>query len=209
MDLTTMATQERRELAELLASLNDQQWDAPSLCGNWRVRDIAAHVIAYLDRSRFEFVAALAKHRFQLDRLNAADVDSYSACPPQSIVDAMQEHAAPRGVRSGFKGRITLAESMIHQQGIRRPLNLPRRIPAQRLRAALTFARIAPLIRGGWTTRGLRLIATDLDWASGRGPEVRGPGEAILMAMVQRPGALADLTGPGASILSHRSHRWL
>jgi uncharacterized protein (TIGR03083 family) len=205
MDPTTLATQERDEFADLLAGLTDQQWDAPSLCETWRVRDVAAHVVAYLDRSRVGFTTTLAKHRFQLNSLNAADVDSSSARPPQWIVDAMRHHAAPQGVGSGFKGRIALVECMIHQQDVRRPLNLPRRIPAERLQAALKFTRIAPLIRGGWTTRGLRLIATDLDWSTGHGPEVLGPGEALLMAMAQRPSALADLSGPGSSILSQRS----
>jgi hypothetical protein len=93
---------------------------------------------------------------------------------------------------------------MIHQQDIRRPLNLPRAIPAERLHAALEFATMAPLIRGGWYTRGVRLIATDLEWSTGRGPEVRGPAETILMAMARRPSAFADLTGPGVMILSHR-----
>ena len=35
---------ERRGLAELLASLTDEQWETPSLCADWRVRDVAAHV---------------------------------------------------------------------------------------------------------------------------------------------------------------------
>lgn len=35
---------ERRGLAELLASLTDEQWETPSLCAGWRVRDVAAHL---------------------------------------------------------------------------------------------------------------------------------------------------------------------
>jgi hypothetical protein len=186
MDPTTLATQERDEFADLLAGLTDRQWNASSLCGGWRIRDVAAHVIAYLDR------------------LNAADVHRFSPCSPERIVDIMRDHATPRGVGSGFGGRIALVECMIHQQDIRHPLNLPRAIPALRLHVALEFATMAPLIRGGWYTRGVRLIATDLDWSTGRGPEVRGPGEALLMAMARRPSAFADLTGPGVMILSHR-----
>ena len=36
--------QERRSLADLLESLTDDQWNTPSLCQGWRVRDVAAHV---------------------------------------------------------------------------------------------------------------------------------------------------------------------
>jgi len=31
---------ERREQAALFASLSEQQWDAPSLCEGWRMREV-------------------------------------------------------------------------------------------------------------------------------------------------------------------------
>jgi hypothetical protein len=36
------------------------------------------------------------------------------------------------------------------------------------------------------TVRGVRLIATDLDWTRGKGPEARGTAEAVLMMMAGR-----------------------
>ena len=199
-----MATQERREFADLLEGLTDQQWNARSLCRQWRVRNVAAHVIAYLDRSQAEFAATLIKHRLHLDQLNAADVRGFAVPSSQCITRSMRGVITPRSVGAGFAGRITLVECMIHQQDIRDPLNLPRTIPADRLLVALNFTRMAPLIRGGWTTRGVRLIATDLDWSAGHGPEVHGTAKALLMTMAQRPSALANLTGPGVAILVRR-----
>ena len=70
------------------------------------------------------------------------------------------------------------------------------------LAAALDFARYAPTIRGAWRARGVRLVATDLDWTHGKGPEVRGSGEALLMVMAGRRDALDDLTGPGKATLA-------
>ena len=35
---------ERVDVLALLRSLEPQQWDAPSLCAGWRVRDVAAHL---------------------------------------------------------------------------------------------------------------------------------------------------------------------
>ena len=40
--------------------------------------------------------------------------------------------------------------------------------------------------------------------AHGRGPEVTGPGEALLMAMSGRPAALGDLDGAGLGTLAER-----
>ena len=50
----------------------------------------------------------------------------------------------------------------------------------------------------------LRLVATDLEWTHGKGPEVRGPGEALLMVMAGRADALGDLHGPGLTTLAAR-----
>ena len=48
----------------------------------------------------------------------------------------------------------------------------------------------------------MRVRAVDVNWAFGRGPEVTGPGEALLMACAGRSSALADLDGPGLDRLS-------
>jgi hypothetical protein len=52
--------------------------------------------------------------------------------------------------------------------------------------------------------RGVRLVATDLDWVHGSGPQVTGPAEALMMAMAARPDALDQLTGPGKALLAQR-----
>jgi hypothetical protein len=51
---------------------------------------------------------------------------------------------------------------------------------------------------------GLRLIATDMDWTHGSGPEVSGSGLSLLMAMTGRQAALAALGGAGVSVLGGR-----
>ena len=46
-----------------------------------------------------------------------------------------------------------------------------------------------------------RLVATDLDWSIGGGPEIRGPILALLLLLTGRTAGYADLTGPGAAAL--------
>ena len=53
-------------------------------------------------------------------------------------------------------------------------------------------------------TRDLHLVATDVGWSGGQGLEIRGPGEAILMAINGRADALNDLDGPGVEVLGAR-----
>ncbi|TRW88248.1 maleylpyruvate isomerase family mycothiol-dependent enzyme [Mycolicibacterium sp. 018/SC-01/001] len=204
MDGKQWAAAERMSFADLLAALDDDQWSAPSLCAGWRVRDVAIHIVAYLDRGSPAFLAGMARYRGSVDRLNTADLERLSTWSRAEVVAALRTKAEPRGVGAGFDGRIALTECMIHHQDVRRALHLPRVIAAGPLRSALGFARIAPLIRGALRTRGLSLIATDVDWTAGRGPQVRGPGEAVLMAMAGRPDALSHLTGAGVRELSRR-----
>jgi hypothetical protein len=52
---------------------------------------------------------------------------------------------------------------------------------------------------------GLKLRATDVDWATGEGPEVKGPCMSLILAMVGRTGALADCDGAGVETLRARA----
>jgi len=197
MTALTMACAERQDLVDLLGQLTPEQWDRPSLCTGWRVRDVVAHMIGYDELTGAETIREFARGGFFPPRVNAALLARQAGRGTDELRDALAAHVVPRGLTTGFGGLIALADGMIHHQDIRRPLGLPRDIPADRLTAVLDFARYAPLLRGVWRARGVRLVATDLDWSFGRGPQAVGSGEALLMVMVGRPCAIADLTGPG------------
>lgn len=51
---------------------------------------------------------------------------------------------------------------------------------------------------------GLRLVATDVDWAHGAGPKVQGPGSAILLSMTGRRAGVDALDGDGVDLLRDR-----
>jgi uncharacterized protein (TIGR03083 family) len=40
-----LVADERRDLVGLLRTLSDEDWQAPSLCEGWRVRDVVAHLL--------------------------------------------------------------------------------------------------------------------------------------------------------------------
>jgi uncharacterized protein (TIGR03083 family) len=197
-----MALDERQEFATFLEGLTSEQWDRPTLCERWRVRDVAVHTVSYDELNTAGLVKRMLPARLSSKRMNAIGVADYADRSPEQIVTLIRACTEPPGLTGGFGGRVALTDGMIHQQDIRRPLGLPRTIEPQRLRAALDFARFAPTIRGSWRARGVRLVATDLDWSSGKGPEVRGPGEALLLVMAGRRAALDDVEGPGKGALS-------
>ncbi|AGB24434.1 hypothetical protein Mycsm_04183 [Mycobacterium sp. JS623] len=199
-----MARAEREQFAALLEGLTPEQWDSPTLCDRWRVRDVVAHVIGYDALSPGQLLRRMAKGLVTRGGANALGVAEYSLTSAEELTALMRQYAVPRGLTSGFGGKIALTDGMIHQQDIRRPLGIPRTIPDESLRTALDFTIWAPRLLGALQARGVRLVATDVDWAYGKGPEVRGSGEAVLMAMAGRRAALDDLNGPGKAKLAQR-----
>jgi uncharacterized protein (TIGR03083 family) len=197
-----LARAEREAFADLLDSLTAEQWDAASLCAGWTVRDVAVHTIAYLDQSRMTLVRSMFTHRWDVDRLNSDALAGHRLLTPARLVELMRQGARPAGAGALYGGRVALIECLIHQQDIRRPLGLPRVVEPAALRAALRYARASPVIGAARRTRGLRLSATDLDWAAGRGPQVRGTAEALLLAMTGRAAHVrAELAGDGVQLL--------
>ena len=202
-----MARDERCDLVELLTSLSPEQWDAPTLCEAWRVRDVVAHMFSYDELSTPALMGRFARGWFVLNRVNAVGVTEYTRRTPDELLVLVRANLEPSGLPGYFGGLVALIDGMIHQQDIRRSLGLPRAIPPDRLVTALRYALWAPAVRGAWRARGVRLVATDLDWSFGRGPEVHGPAEALLMTMGFRRGVVDELSGPGQPRLAKRFKR--
>jgi uncharacterized protein (TIGR03083 family) len=204
MDLIQLATEERGDLVTFLGDLESEEWNEPTLCEGWRVRDVAAHVISYDILSGPATVARFVRGGFSVDRINAIGVEKSRTLTPDQILGQYRSRARPSGLTAGMKGGIALTDGLIHHQDIRRALGKPRQIPEERLAAALPFSLKAPTLSGRKLARGLKLSATDLDWATGSGPPVCGPSEALLMAFAGRAAAVDDLSGDGVAILRAR-----
>ena len=193
---------EQEELATLSAGLTDDQWALPSLCRQWTVRQTVVHVAWHIHRGPREVVGAgLSTLVHGSARATARQVARDETRSTESLVEWL---ATP-----GQCDRVNLGELVIHHQDIRRPLGMVRQIPPERLTPifdfCLTRVGSATLVPGARKrAMGIGFVATDMDWSAGEGPEVRGPGEALLMAINGRASALDDLQGPGVPILASR-----
>ncbi|MFC9665105.1 maleylpyruvate isomerase family mycothiol-dependent enzyme [Nocardia sp. NPDC127606] len=198
MSYRGMVLDERAELVELLRGLSEQEWETPSLCAGWRVRDVVGHLLQDT-LSPLGYAAVVVKSRGSVDRTNNALAQSFSGLTTAQMVDKLDTES---GRLSKYSPRLMLSDLVVHHQDIRRPLGRPRTIPADRLIAVLNYP--DPFAFPARYAKGLRFVATDVDWSSGDGPEVRGPGEAIALAVVGRTAALDDLTGGGLPELRRR-----
>ena len=98
-----------------------------------------------------------------------------------------------------------LGEVVVHSDDIRRPLGLPSSASPEALVACLDLYKGSSFPLG--TKKridGLRLVATDLDWTYGEGPEVTGPAMPLLTVMTGRAAGLDSLDGPGLATLRGR-----
>jgi hypothetical protein len=166
---------ELAEFTDLLAGLSPEQWEHPTLCEHWHVRQVAGHIVGGYD-------PALTVWRGLFGAMgNGFSFDKY--------LDAFARFVPPRR---------RLHEHVVHHQDVRRPLGRPRTMPEARLRTVLGVAH-APQReeKAAKWAKGLMFVATDLEWRAGEGPTVEGPGEVLLMALSQRPVALDELTGLG------------
>ena len=57
-------------LADLLDAASDAQWDTPSLCAGWRVREVVAHMTMAARYSEEQFMAELQRCGFDFTRLS-------------------------------------------------------------------------------------------------------------------------------------------
>ena len=201
-DVRTLAADERDDLALFLEGLDPDEWHEPCLPG-WTVRDVATHVISYEHLGWRRLPAKLGRGRFSLGNTNQIMLAECASLSTEQVIQRYRDYPTPRGLTSSFGGRLGLTDALIHHQDIRRAIGRPRDVPADRLRVVIPFALFAPPLPARKLTRGLRLVATDLVESWGSGPEVQGPAEALLMAVVGRPG-LESLSGPGVATLCER-----
>ena len=197
-----MATAERTELADFLATLTPGQWEAQSLCAGWRVRDVVAHVMSFDDVSLLGMFRRAIRGRFV--HINQVGVDELASLSTEQLLTRLQARLRPQGLATTLGGRLALLDVTIHHQDIRRPLGMPRHIPAERLRLVLADCVRSPELPGWRLARGVRLAPNDLDWSHGSGPEVTGPAEAMLMAIAGRRSAIGQLAGPGQPVVAGR-----
>lgn len=207
MDYFSWIADERRGLADLLDTLSPAQLAAQSLCGEWTVQEVCGHLVLPMTVSTPRMLLGILRAGGRFDVANARLSRKAAAAGPARLAQTLRDRATNRFVPPGGTSLNPLADVVIHGQDIRRPLGLDHTLDAERLTVILDFL-VSPagtrgVVRKG-ALEGLRLEAADLDWAGGDGALVRGPGEAVMMALAGRTPALADLDGDGVSTLATR-----
>jgi uncharacterized protein (TIGR03083 family) len=197
---------ERRSLAEFLDTISPEQWTAPTLCEKWNVQDLIGHLTAAGNITAPHFFGGFIRTGFNFDKFVEGDLRKYAQGSPADVrsrYDAIIESdRTPPG-----PSYVALGEIMVHGEDIRRPLGARGEHPAEHLTTlAEMYKKTGAPLRAKKRLVGLKLEATDVDWSTGDGPEVRGPCMSLIMGMVGRTGALDDCEGAGVETLRSRAN---
>ena len=197
---------ERTELSGFLSTLDAADWAEQSLCEDWTVLEVAAHLGSSIGLTRRGLLVRSLRYGTGTDGANARSAAAWATKGATEIIASL---ADPKRLGLGFfYPQWALCEAVVHHQDIRRALGRPRHIPAERIKiAAKVLIRMPFLTGASRSSRRISIRATDIDWTWGDGPEVAGTAEAILMALAGRTDAVRDLGGDGLAVLSQNTRR--
>jgi uncharacterized protein (TIGR03083 family) len=199
-EIRDMIAATRGELAAMLGELGAGQWDAPTLCAGWRVREVVAHITMPFRYSGRRFMVELAKSRGDFtamsDRVARRDASALSAAElTRAVADNVNHPWKPPG--GGFAG--ALSHDVIHGLDIAVPLGVPWAIPPERLRHVLPESLTAKSVRYfGVDLTGIEFRATDMAWTLGSGEPLEGSAQDLLLAICGRklpPGHVKGASG--------------
>ena len=205
MDTWTSIANGRTAFGDYLTTLTPDDWNKPSLCAGWTVKDVAAHMLVIPTMAKGQVFRAFVGSGFNLDKMNAKLIARLTAqMSPAEIAAKTRTSAASHSMPPGLKLPGVLAELVIHSSDISAALGKPLSLPTSDYVACLEHVKnVQPVLGAKQRIAGLKLQATDADWSTGSGPIVAGPSRQLLLAVAGRR-ALDNLTGEGLATLRSR-----
>ena len=199
-----LAQAERAALAEDLAGLSAEQWRHATLCGEWDVEQVVAHLTAAASLSQSRWLRSMLAARFRTDVHNQRRLAEHRGSTPAETLDRFRavitSTTAPSSHTPAYLGEV-----VVHAQDIRQPLGLARAPGVDALTpVADFFARRDFAVPSRTRVAGLQLRADDGPFTAGTGPLVTGSTLALVMSMAGRVSYLAELDGPGVPTLRSR-----
>jgi len=182
-DLQSLVAPTYDGLADLLASVSVETWDAPSLCTNWQVRHVVAHMTmpARLTPTQFgaEMAAAGGDFTVLSDTVAARD----ASLPLADHMDALRSPLLHAWQPPGGGAAGALRHVVIHSLDVTVALDRPAVAPKDAVVAVLDQLTAANGALFGVDLSGVRLEAVDTDWSWGSGDAVRAEG-GLLVALL-------------------------
>ena len=204
--LWALAHTERAALAKDLAGLSAEQWRHGTLCGEWDVEQVVAHLTAAASLNQWQWLRSMFGARFRPDVHNQRRLVEHRGSTPAETLDRFRavitSTTAPSSHTPAYLGEV-----VVHAQDIRQPLGLVQTPSVDTLTPVADFFAGRDFTVASHThAADLQLRADDGPFAMGTGPLVTGSTLALVMSMAGRVSYLAGLDGPGVPTLRSRLH---
>ncbi|MGH3352816.1 MAG: maleylpyruvate isomerase family mycothiol-dependent enzyme, partial [Nocardioides sp.] len=168
--LSVIQLRERDALVRDVRSLSPDQWRSSTLCGEWDVEEVVAHLGAASRLSFPGWLRSMIGARFDPDVHNRRRLEEFRGASPEETVARFAEIGPiglPRKESAGGLG-----EMIVHSEDIRRPLGIKHDPDPEGLLAVATFFATKDFaVNSSTLVSGLRLRAVDAEFDAGDGPE--------------------------------------
>ena len=192
---------ERLGLADLIDDLSPAEWETPSLCTGWLVRDVAAHLTQAHMGYRDALVGAL-RARGSFDRMIRDAALRIGPLPPEECSRRIRAMVGSRRRAPMVSPVEPLIDVLVHGQDIAVPLGRERPVaPAPAEAAAQRAWDMGFPFRARKRLAGLQLRATDGDLVLGEGAPVEGTTGDLLLLVTGRTATVHRLSGAGVQRL--------
>jgi uncharacterized protein (TIGR03083 family) len=195
-EIRTAVMGERADLAVLLEALPAADWDRPTLCEGWRVRELVAHIVMPYRLSTAGFVLGMLRNggRFNrfADRYARREAAALSAA---ELAETLRQNIDHPWKPPGGGDQGALSHDVIHGLDLTVALGIDRRVPPERLHLILDEMDPRGVKFFGVDLDGIQLQATDLDWTYGTGEPLTGTAQDLLLVISGRRLPPGHLTG--------------
>jgi uncharacterized protein (TIGR03083 family) len=127
----------RLRIAGLLESLSPAEWNAPSLCRGWRVRDVAGHLALMPVITTWDMLAVAPRAQFNPNRINTLLAVRQGSGSSDEIAAKIRQHAGERRTAKVLDTRNSLFDAIVHSQDIALPMGRDFPVPVEYSREGL------------------------------------------------------------------------
>ena len=193
----------RLELADRFSALERPQWESASWCEGWRVSDVVGHLVHIAEATHVSMASDILRNGVLPDRALSTVAKRLGNLDGDELVRRLRAASGSRFHVPGTPPALELGELMVHGSDALRPLGLDftpaisNTIPVLNI-----YSLVSQLAFHSAPQRSVTLVANDVGWTKGHGPEVRGSSMDLILLMANRRQITDSLEGPGLDVLT-------
>lgn len=190
---------ERSRLCDMLEELDAAAWSTQSLCDDWNVHEVVAHLSLSTRTSVLDFFTGMVRCRGNFDRMEAERARRRARdVTPLELIEQLRSDIDSTKTAPGGSPIDALTDFIVHGQDIAIPLGVNHPVAPEHSIMALDHVRSSRWYGAKKRIGPATLRATDIDWSvDGGATTISGPALDLLLAASGRSVGLSGLSGDG------------